>query len=188
MDSHARPTSREHTYLMRLFVVKAVCRKCDHTHVTWVSESQRKAAFTKPHNEVLGLQVCGVRSCGDDVPILARYVRESEYDHKRTRSVLENPRLRNLRLSEQVAPSIPALTERQAKVCTLILEGMTDRAIARALFVAKPTVRKEVRQIANVLCADEPIACRMFPRQTIVAYHASRSGLLESGTPFGFPA
>jgi DNA-binding NarL/FixJ family response regulator len=136
----------------------------------------------------MGVVTCKHGGCGEDVPILAKHLREATFDHHRTQAVAANPRLRNLRLSPDLAPSIPALTERQAKVCALILEGMTDRAIARALFVAKPTVRKEVRQIANVLCADEPIACRVFPRQTIVAYHASRSGLLESDTPFGLPA
>ena len=161
---------------MRLFVVKAVCRKCDHTHVTWVPESTHRAALSKPPNEVMGLQECAVRSCRDDVPILARYVKDAEYDHKRTRSVLENPRLRNLRLTEQAPPSTPALTERQAKVCALILKGYTRRRIARTLFVSTSTVRDELRAAAAILCADEPIACRVLPRQTVVAYYTVRAG------------
>jgi DNA-binding NarL/FixJ family response regulator len=164
---------------MRLFVVKSLCRKCDHTHITWVSESQRKVSFTKSPDEVMGVMECAVRSCRDDVPILARHIREATFDYHRTQAVASNPRLRNLRLSSDLAPSTPALTERQAKVCALTLEGYTRRRIARTLLISTSTVRDELRAAAAILCADEPTACRVLPRQTVVAYYTVRTGSTE---------
>jgi DNA-binding CsgD family transcriptional regulator len=172
---------------MRLYFVKSPCRKCDHNHLSWISESQRKAAFQQPPNEVLAVYTCTRAGCGEDVPLLARHLREGTFDHHRTQAVAQNPRLRNLRLSPDVAPALPALTARQRKVCALILEGKSDRAIARALFIAKPTVRKELRRAASVLCADEPIACRVMPRQTVVAYFSTRTAA-EPEEVFRIPA
>lgn len=161
---------------MRLYRVQSDCRKCTHRYRFWITESQRKASLQSKPNDLYAVQVCPVQRCGEDLPILARHVREADFDAARTEAVARNPLLRNLYLRPDLSPSVPALTERQAKVCALILEGKSDRAIARALFVSKPTVRKEIRQIAAVFCADEPVACRVFPRQTIVAYNTARNG------------
>jgi DNA-binding CsgD family transcriptional regulator len=166
---------------MRLYRVQAECRnpKCGHRYLDWVTEAQRALSLSKPPHELLGVQRCPVQRCGDDIPILARHVREAEFDAGRTERVGRNPLLRNLHLRPELATPALRLTERQSKVCTLILEGMTDRAIAKALFLSKPTIRKELRAIASILCADEPVACRVFPRQTIVAFHTTRAGLLS---------
>jgi len=173
---------------MRLYFVKSPCRKCDHNHLSWVSESQRKVAFTKPPNELMGVETCKRATCGDDVPILAQHLREGTYDHKRTQAVAQNPRLRNLRLSPSVAPSIPPLTERQAKVCALILDGKTDRAIAREMRLSVETIRQHLEYAAKKLCADEPIACRVMPRQTVVAYYTTRFGSEAPESAFQIPA
>jgi DNA-binding CsgD family transcriptional regulator len=173
---------------MRLFFTKSPCRKCDHNHLSWVSESQRKAAFTKPPNEVVGVVTCTRNGCGDDVPILSRHLREATFDYHRTQAVASNPRLRNLRLSPDLAPSIPALTERQAKVCALILEGYTGRKMARTLRVSVSTIRDEVSAAARKLAVDEPLASRPLPRQTVVAYYTVRAGSEEPEKVFQLPA
>lgn len=166
---------------MRLFRVTSDCRnpKCEHRYRFWITESQRKAAFQSAPNDLVGVQVCPVLRCGGDVPILARHVREAEYDAGRTEAVARNPLLRNLSLRPDLAPSLPKLTERQAKVCTLILEGYTRRRIARTLFVSTSTVRDELREAAKILAQDEPLASRVLPRQTVVAYYTARAGNVE---------
>lgn len=173
---------------MRLYRVTTECRKCTHRYRDWVSETQREAAFKSPETAILNVPICPTLRCGNDIPITAKHVREAEYDAKRTEAVARNPLLRNLRIHPDLAPSEPRLTERQAKVCTLILEGLTDRKIAARLKIEKPTVRKHIGEAARRLCADSPIACRVFPRQTIVAYYRERAGSTDPQDVFKTPA
>jgi DNA-binding CsgD family transcriptional regulator len=164
---------------MRLYRLEVDCRKCEHRYQDWVSEAQRLASMKMPTDEVWGVKVCPRPHCGSDIPIMARHVREAWFSARRTAEVAQNPLLRNLRLRPELAPPPPQLTSRQAKICALVVKGMTDRKIAATLHVGKPTVRKEIERAAHRLCVNEPVACRVFPRQTIVAYYQERAGNSE---------
>jgi hypothetical protein len=91
-----------------------------------------------------------------------------------------------MRLTSQPL-STPPLTEKHAKVCTLIVEGNTDRKIMGILRIGRPTLRKYIKDAAKHLCKHEPVACRVFPRQTIVAYYTERSGSAEPEQVFKHP-
>lgn len=173
---------------MRLYRVQTECRKCDHRYRDWVSETQRNAAFQRPETELLNVPVCPRERCGNDIPITAKHVREAVFDAGRTEAVARNPLLRNLRLRPDLSPSVPRLTERQAKVCTLILEGLTDRKIGALLRLPRPTVRKHIQNAARRLCEDAPTACRVFPRQTIVAFFRERATDADPAEVFKTPA
>lgn len=168
---------------MRLYRVETECRKCEHRYREWITEAQRKAAFKIQPDEILAVHVCPRFRCGNDIPVLASHVRDASFDRLRTMEVARNPLLRNMRLEAEEAPS--RLTEKQARVCALVVDGMTTRAIARALKMETRTVRHYLTTAAHSLCAEEPVACRVFPRHTIVAYYQKRAGSTEPTTLFG---
>lgn len=136
-----------------------------------------------PPDEVVGVRECPRSNCRRPVPVLSRHVRESWFDAHMTATAAKDPLLRNLRLRADLTETA-RLTERQAQVCALVMDGLSDRKIARALRMEKPTVRYHITNAARILCAEEPIACRVFPRQTIVAYYQKRAGSAEPSSLF----
>lgn len=173
---------------MRLFRVTTECRKCTHRYMHWINEPQRKAAFQRPPDELLTVQRCQTTACAEKVPIFARHLREATFDLGATQEAAKHPQIRKTGAVPNLIAPVPKLTERQARICALILEGHTARRIARTLHVSTSTVRDEVRAAARVLCADEPIACRVLPRQTVVAYYTTRVGSAEPENVFQSPA
>lgn len=173
---------------MRLFRVTTECRKCEHRNMHWINEPQRKAAFQKPPDELLTVQRCPVSRCQEKVPIFARHLRESTFDLGATQEAAAHPQIRKTGAVPNLIAPVPKLTERQTKVCALILEGYSRRRIARTLHVSVSLVRDELRAAARVLCADEPIACRVLPRQTVVAYYTTRAGSAEPDEVMRIPA
>jgi DNA-binding NarL/FixJ family response regulator len=167
---------------MRLYRVETECRKCEHRYRDWITEAQRKAAFKIQADEILAVHVCPRFRCGNDIPVLASHVRDASFDRLRTMEVARNPLLRNMRLEAEEAPS--RLTEKQAQICALVMDGLSDRKIAARLRMEKPTVRHHLQIAARALCAEEPVACRVFPRQTIVAYYQTRAGSTEPAALF----
>lgn len=166
---------------MRLYRVQSECRnpRCTHRYRYWVTDLQRTAALKRPETELYGVQVCPVQRCGDDVPILVRHVRDAQYDAAHTERIARNPLLRNLHLRPELVAPVLTLTPRQAKVCAMVVEGHTTRKIASRLHVAARTVLKDVKDAASILCATEPNACRVLPRQTVVAYYKALAGSTE---------
>jgi two-component system, NarL family, response regulator LiaR len=75
--------------------------------------------------------------------------------------------------SEQAAaaiPSILSLSERELEVLQLIVEGLSNAAIAERLYITVGTVKTHVRNLLNKLCADD---------RTQAAVMALRSGLIH---------
>lgn len=178
-NSHPYTPRPPLAYRMRLYRVETECRKCFHRHRDWITEAQRAGAFTVPPEEVVGVRECPRSNCRRPVPVLSRNVRDSWFDAHMTATAAKDPLLRNLRLRPNLTTPAAGLPERQAQICALVLEGMTDRRIAALLGIGKPTLRKEIQAAARTLCSTEPIACRVFPRQTIVAYYQKKAGSTE---------
>lgn len=151
----------------------------------WINEPQRKAAFQKPPDELLTVQRCQTTACNEKVPIFARHLRESTYDLGATQEAAAHPQVRKAGLSPNLIAPVPRLTPRQAKVCALIVAGYTARRIAARLHIAPRTVVKETKDAAEILCADEPLACRVLPRQTVYAYYTTLAGSTEPESLFG---
>jgi two-component system, NarL family, response regulator LiaR len=75
--------------------------------------------------------------------------------------------------AEQAAaaiPSILSLSERELEVLQLIVEGLSNAAIAERLYITVGTVKTHVRNLLNKLCADD---------RTQAAVMALRSGLIH---------
>lgn len=162
---------------VRLYNPRVECPDCDRRLPVRVPEDAVRMASQRPAAGLYVSVQCGGRPrrgpgvCGAVVPVYWRDV---------AAAVAESASV----LTLAPAPVAVALSERQRRVCDLVVEGLTDRKIAAAVGVKKPTVRKDIQAAAALLCSTDGDSCRVFPRQTIVAYYRARVQEVAPVDPF----
>lgn len=153
---------------MRMFKLDAECPSCGRVPAYRATEADVLAKRMMAAATAVGTIVCNRRGCDTMITLRAAAWHAAKPDG-----------------ALPITGPVPAeratagLSPRQAAVCSLVLQGLSDRRIADRLGVGLPAVRKHLTAGAERLRVADSRLPASSPRRTIAAWYSRRAGTAE---------
>lgn len=159
---------------VKMFKLAATCPACGRVPAYRATEADVLAKRGMPAAMACATVQCQRRGCGTLITLRAAAWQAAVPDGTLP---IAGPQ-------PERAPA-PELTRRQAEVCALAAEGLSDRRIASTLGIGLPAVRKYLGAGAKRLRECDPRLPRSSPRRTVAAWCMRQAGSVKTLDLFG---